>query len=59
LLQQPTDRKGHRTCPNEDLRDPAGSMVPNAADMLMSLQVRDLIAELRGEFDYIVANGAV
>jgi polysaccharide biosynthesis transport protein len=33
---------------------PAGSMVPNAADMLMSQQMRDLIAELRGEFDYIV-----
>ena len=29
-------------------------MVPNAADMLMSLQMRDLIAELQGEFDYIV-----
>ena len=29
-------------------------MVPNAADMLMSLQMRDLIPELRGEFEYIV-----
>ena len=28
--------------------------MPNAADMLMSLKMRDLIAELRGEFDYIV-----
>jgi succinoglycan biosynthesis transport protein ExoP len=33
---------------------PAGSMVPNAADWLMSEQMRDLIAELRTEFDYIV-----
>ena len=33
---------------------PAGSMVPNAADLLMSQRMRDLIAELRGEFDYIV-----
>ena len=28
--------------------------MPNAADLLMSLEMRDLIAELRGEFDYIV-----
>jgi succinoglycan biosynthesis transport protein ExoP len=33
---------------------PAGSMVPNAADLLMSQRMQDLIAELRGEFDYIV-----
>jgi capsular exopolysaccharide synthesis family protein len=33
---------------------PAGSMVPNAADLLMSQRMRDLIAELRGEFEYIV-----
>jgi polysaccharide biosynthesis transport protein len=33
---------------------PAGSMVPNSADLLMSQRMRDLIAELRGEFDYIV-----
>jgi polysaccharide biosynthesis transport protein len=33
---------------------PAGSMVQNAADMLMSQQMRDLITDLRGEFDYIV-----
>jgi Mrp family chromosome partitioning ATPase len=32
----------------------AGSMVPNAADLLMSQRMRDLIAELRGEFDHIV-----
>jgi polysaccharide biosynthesis transport protein len=37
---------------------PAGSMVPNAADMLMSLRMRELIAELRGEFDYIVMDTA-
>jgi Mrp family chromosome partitioning ATPase len=29
-------------------------MVPNAADLLMSEQMRDLIAELRGDFDYVV-----
>jgi polysaccharide biosynthesis transport protein len=33
---------------------PAGSMVKNAADLLMSQRMRDLIAELRGKFDYIV-----
>jgi exopolysaccharide transport family protein len=33
---------------------PAGSMVRNAADLLMSQRMGDLIAELRGEFDYIV-----
>jgi capsular exopolysaccharide synthesis family protein len=33
---------------------PAGSMVPNAADLLMSQRMQDLIAELRGEFDYVV-----
>jgi succinoglycan biosynthesis transport protein ExoP len=33
---------------------PAGSMAPNAADLLMSKEMVDLIAVLRGEFDYIV-----
>jgi len=33
---------------------PAGSMVANAADLLRSERMRDLIAELRDEFDYIV-----
>ena len=33
---------------------PAGAAVPNAADLLMSQQMRDLIALLRGVFDYIV-----
>jgi Mrp family chromosome partitioning ATPase len=33
---------------------PAGSMVPNPADLLMSQRMRDLTQELRGEFDYIV-----
>ncbi len=33
---------------------PAGSMAPNAADLLMSQEMLDLIAILRGEFDYIV-----
>ena len=33
---------------------PAGSAVPNAADLLMSQRMRELIAALRGEFDYIV-----
>jgi succinoglycan biosynthesis transport protein ExoP len=29
-------------------------MVPNAADLLMSQQMQDLIAELRSDFDYVV-----
>jgi succinoglycan biosynthesis transport protein ExoP len=33
---------------------PIGSMVPNAADLLMSPRMRNLIAALREEFDYIV-----
>jgi capsular exopolysaccharide synthesis family protein len=33
---------------------PAGSTAPNAADLLMSHRMRDLIATLRQEFDYIV-----
>jgi polysaccharide biosynthesis transport protein len=33
---------------------PAGAAVPNGADLLMSQRMRDLIDELRGEFDYIV-----
>jgi polysaccharide biosynthesis transport protein len=33
---------------------PSGFMVPNAADLLMSQRMRDLIAKLRAEFDYIV-----
>jgi capsular exopolysaccharide synthesis family protein len=37
---------------------PAGCMVPNAADLLMSQRMRDLIAELRGEFDYIVMDAS-
>ncbi len=37
---------------------PAGSMVPNAADLLMSSRMRDLIAALRKEFDYIVMDTA-
>jgi polysaccharide biosynthesis transport protein len=36
----------------------AGSMVPNAADLMMSQRMRDLIAELRGKFDYIVMDAA-
>jgi polysaccharide biosynthesis transport protein len=33
---------------------PAGSIVPNPADLLMSRRMRDLIAHLRNRFDYIV-----
>lgn len=33
---------------------PAGSMVPNPAELLMSQRMQDLIAELRTQFDYIV-----
>jgi succinoglycan biosynthesis transport protein ExoP len=36
---------------------PAGSMTPNAADLLMSKRMVDLIAVLRSEFDYIVMDG--
>jgi capsular exopolysaccharide synthesis family protein len=35
---------------------PAGSAVSNAADLLMSQRMRDLIAVLRTEFDYIVVD---
>ena len=56
MLAQSTGRKGHCTVPTTIS---AGSMVPNATDLLMSQRMRELIAELRGEFDYIVANGAV
>jgi succinoglycan biosynthesis transport protein ExoP len=37
---------------------PAGSVVPNAADWLMSQKMSDLVTELRKEFDYIVMDGA-
>ena len=33
---------------------PAGTMVPNAADLLMSPRMRDLVTDLRREFDFIV-----
>jgi polysaccharide biosynthesis transport protein len=33
---------------------PAGSIMPNTADLLMSPKMRDLIRKLRSEFDYIV-----
>ena len=37
---------------------PAGSMVPNAADLLIGQCMRDLIAELRTKFDYIVLDAS-
>jgi capsular exopolysaccharide synthesis family protein len=37
---------------------PAGSIVPNPADLLMSQRMRDLIAQLRNRFDYIVIDGS-
>jgi capsular exopolysaccharide synthesis family protein len=37
---------------------PAGSMVPNPADLLMSQRMQDLIAELRSEFDYVVMDSS-
>jgi len=37
---------------------PTGSRVPNAADLLMSPRMRNLIAALREEFDYIVIDTA-
>ncbi|HEY1781879.1 MAG TPA: polysaccharide biosynthesis tyrosine autokinase [Roseiarcus sp.] len=36
---------------------PAGAMVGNAADVLMSQDMADLMAVLRGAFDYIVMDG--
>jgi capsular exopolysaccharide synthesis family protein len=36
----------------------AGSMVPNAADLMMSQRMRELVAELRIYFDYIVMDAA-
>jgi polysaccharide biosynthesis transport protein len=35
---------------------PAGSMIPNAADWLMSQRMRDLISVLRHEFGYIIVD---
>jgi exopolysaccharide transport family protein len=37
---------------------PAGSSVPNPADLLMSQRMRDLIAQLRNQYDYIVIDAA-
>jgi succinoglycan biosynthesis transport protein ExoP len=37
---------------------PAGSLVTNAADLLMSQQMRDIILRLRAEFDYVVVDTA-
>jgi len=36
---------------------PAGAMVGNAADVLMSQEMLDLIAVLRRAFDYVVMDG--
>ena len=37
---------------------PPGSLVENAADLLISQRMRDLVAELRTQFDYIVLDTA-
>src|SRR5262249_9048229 len=37
---------------------PAGSLVPNSADLLMSQRMQDLIDVLRAEFDCIVIDAA-
>jgi succinoglycan biosynthesis transport protein ExoP len=37
---------------------PAGSIVPNPADLLMSQRMYDLIAQLRNQYDYIVIDAA-
>ena len=37
---------------------PAGSITPNTADLLMSRGMRELVAQLRKEFDYIVMDTA-
>jgi succinoglycan biosynthesis transport protein ExoP len=37
---------------------PAGSIVPNPADLLMSQRMRDLIAQLRDQYDYVVMDAS-
>jgi succinoglycan biosynthesis transport protein ExoP len=37
---------------------PAGSIVPNPADLLMSPRMRDLIAQLRDRYDYVVMDAS-
>jgi polysaccharide biosynthesis transport protein len=37
---------------------PAGAMVPNPADLLISRRMRDLIAQLRDQFDYVVIDAS-
>jgi polysaccharide biosynthesis transport protein len=37
---------------------PAGSIVPNPADLLMSQRMHDLIAQLRDQYDYIVMDAS-
>ena len=37
---------------------PAGSIVPNPADLLMSHRMRDLIAQLRDQYDYVVMDAS-
>ena len=37
---------------------PAGSIVPNPADLLMSQRMRDLISQLRNQYDYVVVDAA-
>jgi polysaccharide biosynthesis transport protein len=37
---------------------PAGSVAPNPADLLMSRRMRDLIAQLRDEFEYVVIDAS-
>jgi succinoglycan biosynthesis transport protein ExoP len=36
----------------------AGSIVPNPADLLISQRMRDLIAQLRNQYDYVVVDAA-
>jgi succinoglycan biosynthesis transport protein ExoP len=37
---------------------PAGSIVPNPADLLMSRRMHNLIAQLRNQFDYVVIDAS-
>jgi capsular exopolysaccharide synthesis family protein len=37
---------------------PAGSMVPNPADLLMSERMHDLISQLRSDYDYVVVDAS-
>jgi Mrp family chromosome partitioning ATPase len=55
---RPPHGGNHQELPRKIYVTPPGSIVPNKTDLLMSQRIRDLIAELRGEFDYIVMDAS-